>query len=138
MESVMRSCAVGMRCSQELLYISVPCQLPRSHFLEALWVDGRSISNWNTYYPGTLLHCRGHSVKEGSSFVRDYCDYASIRDKKFPQDTVDGKLVSPSSEGNPSQVMLAQANFTRGGLVLVFTVHQGVVNETGILDVVKL
>jgi hypothetical protein len=70
--------------------------------------------------------------------LRDHHDYASIRDKNFPQDAVDGKLVSPDLEGNPSRVMLAQANFIRGGLVLVFAVHHCVVDETGIFDVVKL
>jgi hypothetical protein len=33
--------------------------------------------------------------------------------------------------------MLAEANFIRGGLVLIFAVHRCVVDETGIFDVVK-
>ncbi|APA13817.1 hypothetical protein sscle_11g085870 [Sclerotinia sclerotiorum 1980 UF-70] len=73
------------------------------------------------------------SVKDLSSKY----DFESIQAREFPTDAVDGDVL-PDLLGNNTQVLLAQANIIRGGLVLVCAVHHCVMDEAGIFNLLKL
>ncbi|KAI9651370.1 hypothetical protein NHQ30_001411 [Ciborinia camelliae] len=64
-------------------------------------------------------------------------NFESIRTKGFPTDAVD-EDVMPNLLGNNTQVLLAQANIIRGGLVLVCAVHHCVMDEAGMFNLLKL
>jgi hypothetical protein len=73
------------------------------------------------------------SVKD----LREKYDYQTIRAQEFPSDAV-GANVLPDILGKPAQVLLAQLNLIRGGLVLVCGVHHCVMDETGIFNLIKV
>ncbi|TVY44307.1 Fumigaclavine B O-acetyltransferase [Lachnellula occidentalis] len=70
--------------------------------------------------------------------LRETYDYEAIRKEDFPADAVDFKLVVPDLGANHSRVLLVQANFIHGGLVLTVAVHHNVVDEAGIFMIMKL
>ncbi|KAF8861992.1 hypothetical protein BDZ45DRAFT_617871 [Acephala macrosclerotiorum] len=74
------------------------------------------------------------SVKD----VRNDYDFKEIKSRHFPPDALSGEIFAAEVAANPRRVLHAQANFIRGGVVLVFAIHHCVVDETGIFDVVKL
>ncbi|TVY16574.1 Fumigaclavine B O-acetyltransferase easN [Lachnellula arida] len=70
--------------------------------------------------------------------LKETYDYEAIRNKDFPPDAVDFKLVVPDLGANHSRVLLVQANFIHGGLILTVAVHHNVVDEAGIFMIMKL
>ena len=70
--------------------------------------------------------------------LRETYDYETIRKEDFPLDAVEFKLVVPDLGANHSRVLLVQANFIHGGLVLTVAVHHNVVDEAGIFMIMKL
>lgn len=68
-------------------------------------------------------------------------DYEQLRAAHFPVSGVPFELVAPRAfgrAGDSAPVMVAQANFLRGGLLLFFAVHHCVFDEMGIFNVMKV
>lgn len=73
--------------------------------------------------------------------LRDEYDYEQLRAAHFPSDSVAFDAIAPKSFGKATDstpVMVAQANFLRGGLLLFFAVHHCVLDEVGLFNVMKV
>ena len=70
--------------------------------------------------------------------LSDVYDYEELRAKHFPTDMLAPEHITPDLAGKPRQVMLAQANFLRGGLLLFFAVHHCVMDEVGLFNTLKV
>ena len=70
--------------------------------------------------------------------LRDTYDYGQLHAKHFPTDVLAPEHITPDLTGKPMQVMLAQANFLRGGLLLFFAVHHCVMDEVGLFNTLKV
>ena len=73
--------------------------------------------------------------------LRDEYDYEQLRAAHFPSDGVAFDAVAPKLFGKAADsapVMIAQANFLRGGLLLFLAVHHCVLDEVGLFNVMKV
>lgn len=73
--------------------------------------------------------------------LRDEYDYEQLRAAHFPSDRVAFDAIAPKSfeeAADSTPVMIAQANFLRGGLLLFFAVHHCVLDEVGLFNVMKV
>lgn len=76
-----------------------------------------------------------------SNDLRDEYDYEQLRSAHFPSDGIAFDVIAPKQFGQAAgstPVMLAQANFLRGGLLLFFAVHHCVLDEVGLFNVMKV
>lgn len=76
-----------------------------------------------------------------SNDLRNEYDYEQLRAADFPTngiafDAIAGNLFGKAADSAP--VMIAQANFLRGGLLLFFAVHHCVFDEMGLFNVMKV
>ena len=65
-------------------------------------------------------------------------NYEDIRAKNFPTDAVPADLIAPPHSKRPLGVMVAQANFLKGGLLLYFAVHHCGMDEVGMFAMMKV
>ena len=73
--------------------------------------------------------------------LRDEYNYEQLREAHFPSDKIAFDAVAPEMFGKAADsapVMVAQANFLRGGLLLFFAVHHCVLDEVGLFNVMKV
>ena len=73
--------------------------------------------------------------------LRNEYDYEQLRAAHFPTDGVAFGAIAPKLFGKAADsapVMVAQANFLRGGLLLFFAVHHCVLDEMGLFNVMKV
>lgn len=73
--------------------------------------------------------------------LRDEYEYEQLRAAHFPSDRISFDAIAPKmfgKEADSAPVMLAQANFLRGGLLLFFAVHHCVLDEVGLFNVTKV
>ena len=73
--------------------------------------------------------------------LRDENDYEQLRAAHFPTDALSFEDIAPKQFGevaDSAPVMVAQANFLRGGLLLFLGFHHCVVDEVGMFNVMKL
>ena len=73
--------------------------------------------------------------------LRDKYDYKQLQAAQFPTNGVALDVIAPEQFGKAADsapVMVAQANFLRGGLLLFFAVHHCVLDEVGIFNVMKV
>ena len=70
--------------------------------------------------------------------ISDEYDFDELRRKHFPTDAIPSDLITPDSLGKSNQVMFAQANLLRGGVLLVFAIYHCVMDETGLFNVIKV
>lgn len=73
--------------------------------------------------------------------LRNEYDYEKLHAAHFPTngiafDAISGKHFGKAADSAP--VMIAQANFLRGGLLLFFAVHHCVLDEMGLFNVMKV
>ena len=76
-----------------------------------------------------------------SNDLRKEYDYEQLRAAHFPSDAVPFDAIAPRSYGKAADstpVMVAQANFLRGGLLLFFAIHHCVLDEVGLFNVMKV
>lgn len=76
-----------------------------------------------------------------SNDLRNEYDYEQLRAAHFPSDEIAWDAIAPKQFGKAADsapVMLAQANFLRGGLLLFFAVHHCVLDEVGLFNVMKV
>ena len=73
--------------------------------------------------------------------LREEYDFEQLRSAHFPSDSIKFDAIAPKAFGKAADstpVMLAQANFLRGGLLLFFAVHHCVLDEVGLFNVMKV
>ena len=73
--------------------------------------------------------------------LRDECDYEQLRAAHFSTDRVAFDAIAPKLFGKAADsapVMVAQANFLRGGVLLFLAVHHCVLDEVGIFNVMRV
>ena len=70
--------------------------------------------------------------------LRDVYAYEELRAKHFPTDVLAPEDITPDLAGKPRQVMLVQANFLQGGLLVFFAVHHCVMDEVGLFNTLKV
>lgn len=73
--------------------------------------------------------------------LRDRYDYERLRAAHFPSDEIAFDAIAPKMFGKAADstpVMVAQANFLRGGLLLFFAIHHCVLDEVGLFNVMKV
>lgn len=73
--------------------------------------------------------------------LRDEYDYEQLRAAHFPPDSIALDVVAPTSHGKAADsapVMIAQANFLRGGLLLFFGFHHCVLDGWGASNVARV
>lgn len=73
--------------------------------------------------------------------LRNEYDYEQLRAAHFPSDGIGFDAIAPEMFGKSADstpVMVAQANFLRGGLLLFFAVHHCVLDEMGLFNVMKV
>ena len=73
--------------------------------------------------------------------LRDEYDYEQLQAAHFPTDALPSEAITPKAFGKAADsapVMVAQANFLRGGLLLFFGFHHCVVDEVGMFNVMKI
>ena len=73
--------------------------------------------------------------------LRDEYDYEQLRAAHFPSDGIAFDAIAPEMFGKAADstpVMVAQANFLHGGLLLFFAVHHCVLDEVGLFNVMKV
>ena len=73
--------------------------------------------------------------------LRDEYDYEQLQAAHFPTDALTSEAIAPKQFGKAADsapVMVAQANFLRGGLLLFLGFHHCVFDEMGMFNVMKL
>ena len=73
--------------------------------------------------------------------LRDEYDYKQLQAAHFPTDALASEAIAPKEYGKAADsapVMIAQANFLRGGLLLFLGFHHCVFDEVGIFNVIKI
>ena len=70
--------------------------------------------------------------------ISDRYDLDELRVMHFPTDAIPTDLITPPRLGKSAQVMFAQANLLRGGVLLVFAIHHCVMDETGLFNVIRV
>ena len=76
-----------------------------------------------------------------SNDLRKEYDYAHLRAAHFPSDAIPFDAIAPRLYGKAADsapVMVAQANFLHGGLLLFFAIHHCVLDEVGLFNVMKV
>lgn len=76
-----------------------------------------------------------------SNDLRDEYSYEQLRAAHFPSGGIAFDAIAPKQFGKAADstpVMVAQANFLRGGLLLFFAVHHCVLDEVGLFNVMKV
>ena len=93
---------------------------------------------------GSLSVQRPHSTAEqilSSNDLREIYDFERLRASHFPSNAIPLAEYAPKSFGGSADsmpVMMAQANFLRGGLLLFFAIHHCVMDEMGFFNVMKV
>ena len=124
-----------------------------SNLQAALAVTFRSIP----IIAGSVALSKQHDVQKGSLSVqspyfeaadilssndlRTEYSYEQLRAAHFPSDGIAFDIIAPKEFGKAADstpVMVAQANFLRGGLLLFLAVHHCVFDEVGMFNVMKL
>ena len=75
------------------------------------------------------------------SDLRDEYDYEQLKAAHFPTDGLALEAIAPKQFGKAADsapVMIAQANFLRGGLLLFLGFHHSVIDEVGMFNVMGL
>ena len=73
--------------------------------------------------------------------LRDEYDYEQLQAAHFPTDALASEAIAPKQFGKAADsapVMVAQANFLRGGLLLFLGFHHCVFDEVGMFNVMKI
>ena len=70
--------------------------------------------------------------------ISDKYDLVKLRAQHFPTNAIPTDLIIPTRLGQSTQVMFAQANILRGGVLLVFAIHHCVMDETGLFNVIRV
>ena len=76
-----------------------------------------------------------------SNDLRGTCDYEQLRAAHFPSDGIAFDAIAPKLFGKAADstpVMLVQANFLNGGLLLFFAFHHCVFDEVGLFNVMRV
>ena len=76
-----------------------------------------------------------------SKDLRHQYDYKQLQAAHFSSDAIAFDAIAPKQfeeAADSTPVMLAQANFLRGGLLLFFAVHHCVLDEVGLFNVMKI
>ena len=76
-----------------------------------------------------------------SNDLRKEYDYEQLRAAHFPSDAIPFDAIAPrlyGKTGDSAPVMVAQANFVHGGLLLFLAIHHCVLDEVGLFNVMKV
>ena len=76
-----------------------------------------------------------------SNDLRKEYDYDQLRAAHFPSDAIPFDAIAPRLYGKAADstpVMVAQANFLHGGLLLFFAIHHCVLDEVGLFNLMKV
>ncbi|KAL2038566.1 hypothetical protein N7G274_008614 [Stereocaulon virgatum] len=93
---------------------------------------------------GSLSVQRPHLSAEqilSSNDLREIYDFETLRASHFPSNAIPLAEYAPKSFGDSAEsmpVMMAQANFLRGGLLLFFAIHHCVMDEMGFFNVMRV
>lgn len=130
----------GTTANQDNIISALRISLAKT-FQQVPLLSGTIVLQDNPIQTGTLAiqapfhdaeHCL--AVKD----MTDIYDISDIRSRNFPTDAVNVEDVLPDLTKNHDKVMLAQANFIQGGLILSCAIHHCVVDETGIFNFIAL
>ena len=70
--------------------------------------------------------------------LRSEYDYADLQARHFPPDGVQWDLVVPKPPASPTPVLTAQVSLIRGGVILFVGVHHCVMDEIGVVNLLRV